>query len=354
MTDSAIPGKTLLLTVSEAEQGMKLLRFLERRLEGKAPRSMLHKWIRTGQVRVNKRRAGSYDVLTVGDAVRVPPFAWARSFEAVAGQGGENGPALQERLGEDLPVLAATADYLVLAKPAGLAAQPGPGIHDSVADRLRRAFMEAAYIPAPAHRLDRDTSGIVLAGLNHAAQRRLHELFSANRVRKLYLAWVSGLWPYEEPFFLCDSLRVIRESSGYEKITAAPGGKSVPLSTLTDPTAGEGDARSMVFPLSMVRSGKATAMRGSAPGRTLLLVRLLTGRKHQIRVQLASRGFPIIGDTRYGGAGFQRLLLHAFAVSLPRTERQSVDPEWRLPPDWPDGFNPESACLARAFDLRTV
>jgi 23S rRNA pseudouridine955/2504/2580 synthase len=301
-----ITSNALTLTVTPEEQGVKLLRFLERRLQGHAPKSMLHKWIRTGQVRVNKGRAGPYHLLDAGDTVRLPPFALARQIQEA--------PDLELDLGPGLRVLEQTADYLVLAKSAGLPTQPGsPNTNrgaDSVAGRLCAAFVDAPFIPAPAHRLDKQTSGIVLAGKNHTAQRRLHDLFRENAVSREYLAWVPGVWPHEQAVLLKDNLEQ-EHGSPVQALSVA-----LPVQYL------EGEA-------------------------ALLLVRLLTGRKHQIRVQLASRSFPVIGDARYGGPAFPLMLLHAYALGLP----DEAEPSWSLLPEWPAPFMPDAARLFSARGL---
>ena len=296
----------LALTVTPMEQGMKLLRFLERRLQGYAPKSMLHKWIRTGQVRVNKGRAGPYHLLEAGDTVRVPPFALARSV-----QESQASSCPERDLGPGLWILGQTADYMALAKSAGLPTQPGSANADSVAERLRSVFMDEPFIPAPAHRLDKQTSGVVLVGRNHTAQRRLHALFRENAVRREYLAWVPGVWPHKQAVLLQDNL--------------------------------EQEHRSPVQALSVALPVQYLALHNREG--TLLLVRLLTGRKHQIRVQLSSRGFPVIGDARYGGPPFRLMLLHAYALALP----DETDLAWYLLPEWPAPFRPDAEVLSASL-----
>lgn len=343
-TETAAGNTPGSLTVTEAERGMKLLRFLERRLQGHAPKSMLHKWIRTGQVRVNKGRAGPYHPLEQGDAVRIPPFAAARpipSSPCVPSRGGRF-----PDLGHGLRLVELTRDHLVLAKPAGLPTHPGSGNEDSVAGRLRSAFMREAFIPAPAHRLDKDTSGIVLAGRSQTAQRRLHTLFLENAVCKEYLAWVPGAWPHEKAVLLRDVLEKRRGPSGYETMAALPGGRITALPCAAAWTAGtRGQALCAVLP---VRCPEAPALLPVPPGEggaTLLLIRLLTGRKHQIRVQLASRGFPLIGEERYGGPAARGLFLHAFAIGLPPETEEGTAMKWSVPPEWPAPFMPNSEAL---------
>lgn len=433
------PSQPAIMVTTE-EEGMKLLRFLERRLEPEPPKSQLHKWIRTGQVRVNGKRAKPFQQLAKGDAIRVPPFAVARDIRigAVSFQDG-NGPrpladegslppaeVLSAKLAEDIGLMAETDTILVLSKPGGLACQSGQGQRDSLGERLKCAFAGSPYIPAPAHRLDRHTTGIVLAGKTFASQRRLHELFSRGEIGKEYLAWTAGSWPHTLPCLLENRLVLTNDGAGREYMAAEPGGTEtvLPDDTLsaqcqsrtncpeaacakkeesqqasweclqikdfasaaretaffTDEvhssgmrpererlfdadieqkkyvkTAPEpGQARCIVIPVGYAKALQL-ASGNVIPASSLLLIRLLTGRKHQIRVQLASRGCPIIGDGRYGGPRFPQMLLHAYAVRIPEDgEVNDSNPltrmplEYCLPPPWPERFMPEKRELAEA------
>jgi len=337
----AVQNAPLTLTVTPEEQGMKLLRFLECRLRGHTPQSMLHKWIRTGQVRVNKGRTGPYHLLEQGDTVRMPPFAVTRQVQA-----SPVFPYSGPDLGPGLRILGQTGDYMALAKNAGLPVQPGSANTDSVVERLRAAFLGEPFIPAPAHRLDKHTSGVLLAGRSHTAQRRLHALFRENAVRKEYLAWVPGAWPYKKAVLLQDRLEQQADASGYERMAALPGGRTIELFRTDAPREEEpGQALSVILPVHSPQVIREA---------TLLLIRLLTGRKHQIRVQLASRGFPIIGDARYGGPVFRPMLLHAFTLALPPERgEEEAGPEWSLLPEWPALFMPDATALDAARELLT-
>ncbi len=358
---------TAFLEVTPEEEGMKLLRFLERRLAGAPLKALLHKWIRTGQVRLNGGRTQPFALLASGDKVRIPPFAETHALCPAK----RNNAAGEVFLGPDLPVLAADPELMVLNKPGGLPSQPGSKQEDSVSKRLARAFAGAAYIPAPAHRLDKHSSGLLLAAKTHAAQRRLHAFFAQGHVRKEYLAWVKGRWPYTEARVLEDFLVTERSSSGQEKVAALPGGRSLRVSappTETPPPSGSCPtagkkirngvfARCIVLPLQELRGEERPL---PFAGATLLLVLLLTGRKHQIRVQLSSRGFPLIGDGRYQGTNFSQMLLHAYALSLPLSDKSQSAPapaatgaataqtmrEYTAEPPWSGAFAPEKSLLA--------
>ncbi len=301
------------LTVAAAENGMKLLTFLARRLENGESAGGLHRWIRTGQVRVNGRRAGAFDRLAEGDAVRLPPFAALRALRD------QTAVAPGDILEGVLPVLAATEDYLALDKPANLTAQPGSKHDDSVAGILRRCFAASAYIPAPAHRLDKMTSGILLAGRTHRAQEALHALFARRdgaELEKVYLAWVGGKWPHAGETVLQDRLA---------KQTVERDGRTGETMV---PVSGQG--------------GKPALSRASLVARretpfgpaSLLRVTLETGRTNQIRAQLSIRHLPIIGDVKYGGKRFSRMLLHAHSLVFPwngETVRLVSFPDWPAP-----------------------
>lgn len=306
-----------ILTVDTAGHGMKLIAFLSRRLGGTASSGELHRWIRTGQVRVNGKRVKAFDKICAGDDIRLPPFAAPcalRAAETVRIATGED-------LGGGLRVLAATGDFLALEKPSGLPAQPGSGQRTSAAEILRARFAACTYIPAPAHRLDKNTSGILLAGRTHEAQKNLHALFARHddaSVTKTYLAWVHSIWPNTSEQTLVDNLS--KEATGH------PGDAAFERMRIVETGRGK-EGRCRVRLLETRETGYGAA--------SLLRVILETGRTHQIRIQLASRGFPIIGDGKYGARPFARMLLHAHALEFPwRGETFSVV----SPPDWPAPF----------------
>lgn len=290
-TDDKQNTGPLLMPVTPQEGGQKLLQYIQRVLhkDGGAPQSLLMRWIRTGQVRVDKKRAKPFQRLEAGQMVRLPPQA--REFWDTA-------PTPERASIEKtvtLDIVHQEGDLLVLSKPAGLPVHGGSGHDDSLHDRLVAAYADAPFAPTLAHRLDKDTSGLVLAALSYSKLAELQELFRQHQVRKEYLAWVSGAWPWQADATLEDRL---------EK-TGAPGSERV--------TAGEGKA-ALAWARPLAKGKKAS----------LLLLRLGTGRTHQLRVQLASRGHPIIGDLKYGGPPLPRgahcskgMFLHAYRLELP-------------------------------------
>jgi 23S rRNA pseudouridine955/2504/2580 synthase len=277
------------LTVSAEEAGQKMDRFLARRLG--LPQSMLQRWMRTGQVRRNGLRVRAFERVETGDRIRVPPFALC-----MAGV-----PETDAASGRPLPdIVAELPGLLVLNKPAGLPVQPGSGHTDSVAGRLAAHFAHLPFKPTPAHRLDKDSSGLLLAATSYERLRALHEAFARRALKKTYLTWVEGAWPEEGPCALRDLL---------EK-TGRPGREKV--------RSGQG-REALCEALCLRREAR----------RSLLRIDLLTGRTHQIRAQLSARGHPLCGDVKYGarprGGG---LLLHAYSVELPDGECFVCPPPW--------------------------
>ncbi|MDR2160917.1 MAG: RNA pseudouridine synthase [Desulfovibrio sp.] len=343
-------GRPLLL-VSPEEDGMRLLRFLERRLG--APANILHRWIRTGQIRLNGHRSAPFVPLAGGDAVRLPPFAPVREETAPAN-------TLAALAAAGLPPLAWTPRLLVLLKPGGLAAHPGCGQTDSVSRRLEDALAGQPYIPAPAHRLDRHTSGLILAGRTHSAQSRLQRAFArGDEIAKDYLAWVLGDWPDAGPCLLTDTLSKERRADGREVTRALPGGRTLPLlpASLPDVTLRKNpsQAHSLLIRVRGLSAGETPEALPPGRGACLLLIRLLTGRTHQIRAQTASRGLPVIGDGRHGGPVFPLMLLHAWHLRLSAALARDMAAPGNGPqdftsfPDWPPPFLPDKEETAVAL-----
>lgn len=300
--------------VDRTESGQKLLQFLQRRL--KLPPALLHRWVRTGQVRVNGRRAKPFARVNEGDVVRLPPFAGA--LAAQAGASATHGRAAQFPQGAPgdalplPPLVAALGDVLAFHKPGGLATHPGTGHADSLSGRLAAHAPGAPFVPTPAHRLDRDTSGILLVGATHAALRELQRAFRERRVVKEYVAWVEGEWPDAAPRLLRS--RLAREGPpGAERVRVCRPGREAP------------DAREALCIVRPLRAG---------PGASLVQIRLLTGRNHQIRVQLAELGHPVLGDAKYGKGRREScppLCLHALRVILPGGWAAECLPDWPPP-----------------------
>ncbi|MBS3935012.1 MAG: RluA family pseudouridine synthase [Sulfuritalea sp.] len=276
------------LDVGEDGAGQRIDNYLAKKLKG-VPKSHVYRILRSGEVRVNKGRAAADRRLEPGDRVRVPPIRLAESGDATLVPAREFAVVFEDEA------------LLVIDKPAGVAVHGGSGVDFGVIEQLRRARPQAKFLEL-AHRLDRETSGLLAIGKKRAALTGLHDLFRAGGIDKRYLALVKGRWR--------DLLRHVRLPL-HKYITA------------------EGERRVRVTPQgreahSIVRlMGRYRLPQGEA---SLLDVELRTGRTHQIRVHLAHLGFPILGDEKYGDFalnrevqkfGLKRMFLHAAAMGLP-------------------------------------
>ena len=280
-----------LIEVDEGSAGQRLDNFLHKSLKG-APQSLVYRIIRSGEVRVNKGRAGPDTRLALADRVRVPPIELA-----VAAPTGAVPGAM--RAGQDFRVLFEDQTLLAIDKPAGVAVHAGSGLRFGVIEAMRAARPQAKFLEL-AHRLDRDTSGVLLLAKTRAALVAMHALLREGRIDKRYLALARGVWPHEAKHHIQSALASYVMQGGEKRVEA------------TD-RAGAKEAHSVV---SIARRfGDAT----------LLNVQIKTGRTHQIRVHLSSCGHPIVGDDKYGDfahnrlvakSGFKRMFLHAARLSF--------------------------------------
>jgi 23S rRNA pseudouridine955/2504/2580 synthase len=286
-------------TVTAEEAGQKLLQYLARRLGREIPQAALQRFIRTGQVRVDGKRAKPFFRLALGQLVRVPPYEPGGPAADATPPVSANPSAIP-----DLDILHEDADLLVLVKPAGLPVHPGSGHATALTTILHARSPEAPFRPTPAHRLDRDTTGVLLVAKSYRALRAIHEAMDTGTIAKDYLAWVQGRWllgEVNEWVTLRDFLAKEGEP-GRERMAPGEVGKEA---------------------VSKVRLLFTT---GEA---SLMEIRLETGRTHQIRTQLGSRGHPVIGDAKYGG-GRPPLYLHAWRIVLPGAAF-CVPPPWSAP-----------------------
>ena len=323
--------------VQETESGQKLLQFLQRRLN--LPPTLLHRWVRTGQVRINGSRCKPFARVQTGDIVRLPPFAFKMAEESAATAEPQNptdfASGTRKAGSPPLPPMIGTDGYLwAFNKPAGLPTHPGTGHDDSLSSRLAVYFAEAPFKPVPVHRLDKETSGVLLVAASYEALSKAQDALRSGTMSKEYVAWVQGSWPFAETQLLRHFL--LKDSAqGYEKVRPA--------------TPGEADSREALCLVRPLRVGTR---------QSLLLVRLLTGRTHQIRVQLAAMGHPVVGDSKYGTAPrrhvprgtstlpaparmskvddmdkaallpSESLMLHALRITMPCGRIFSCLPEW--------------------------
>ncbi|MDP1524726.1 MAG: RluA family pseudouridine synthase [Rhodocyclaceae bacterium] len=270
------------LEVGEDGAGQRIDNFLLKRLKG-VPKSHVYRILRSGEVRVNKGRAAADRRLELGDRVRVPPVRIAEKSSEVPVP-----PREFSLVYEDDGLIA-------IDKPAGVAVHGGSGVDFGVIEQIRRARPEARFLEL-AHRLDRETSGLLLIGKKRSALTRLHDLFRNGGIDKRYLALVKGHWR--------DKLRNVKLP--LLKYLTPEGERRVRVSD-------EGKEAHSIMRLK----GRWTSAHGAF---SLLEVELRTGRTHQIRVHLAHLGFPILGDEKYGDftlnrdlqkTGLKRMFLHA-------------------------------------------
>ena len=300
----AASGAVQFLTVGEESAGQRLDNFLLRVLKG-VPKTHVYRIIRSGEVRVNKGRASADARVEEGDVVRLPPV---RMSESAAAKADKPAPA------REFPLLFEDEHLLAIDKPAGVAVHGGSGVSFGVIEQLRQARPEAKFLEL-VHRLDRETSGILLVAKKRSALTKLQDQFRERETGKTYLALVTGAWPankkvIDQPlhkYLQADGERRVRvvakdDPDGMRSITLVKVAEEYPL----PPALGEGGG-------------------GGAPACTLLEVTIKTGRTHQIRVHLASAGHPILGDDKYGDIelnkalqkqGLRRMFLHAWRLQF--------------------------------------
>jgi len=286
-----------LVEIDESGAGQRLDNFLLKHLKG-APKSLIYRIIRSGEVRINKGRADAADRLNLGDLVRVPPIRLDTDPDAP-----KKAPAGAARAAGEFPVLYEDEALLALNKPAGVAVHGGSGLKYGVIEALRAARPQAKFLEL-VHRLDRDTSGVLLLAKKRAALVAMHELLREGKTDKRYLVLIKGHWPHEAKHHVRAALHKFVTAEGERRVTATE--------------AEDGQEAHTIFTLvKRYSSGELQA--------TLLEAQLKTGRTHQIRVHLASSGFPILGDDKYGDfdlnkrlqkTGLKRMFLHAARISF--------------------------------------
>ena len=278
------------VTVDEDSAGQRLDNFLIRELKG-VPKTHVYRIIRSGEVRVNKGRAGADTRVAAGDVVRVPPV---RTSQAADQKAARSAPA------REFPILLEDDAVLAIDKPAGVAVHGGSGVSFGVIEQLRQARPQAKFLEL-VHRLDRETSGILLVARKRSALTHLQDQFRERETGKTYLALVPGDWPA--------SRKVI--DVPLHKYLQADGERRVKVVAKDDPDG--------------MRSITLVKVARKLPGFSLLEVTIKTGRTHQIRVHLASQGHAIAGDDKYGDfelnkalykQGLKRMFLHAWRLQF--------------------------------------
>jgi 23S rRNA pseudouridine955/2504/2580 synthase len=303
-----VPAQVRLITISGEEADQRIDNFLLRICKG-VPKSHIYRVLRSGEVRVNKGRIDQTYRLREGDVVRVPPIRMAEKTAPSA-------PAAE------FHILLEDNHVLVIDKPAGVAVHGGSGVSYGVIEQLRAARPEAKFLEL-VHRLDRDTSGILMLAKKRSALTNLHEQIREGQLDKRYLTLVKGEWKNSRQHVKLPLY----------KYNTADGERRVRVQA-------DGMASHTVFNL-VRRFGDYV----------LLEAELKTGRTHQIRVHLSATGFPIVGDDKYGDFGlnkalqkqegtriaFKRMFLHAYQLTFRHPEHGNpVTLKAPLPPECED------------------
>ena len=299
-------SKVQFITIQADSAGQRIDNFLMKVLKG-APKSLIYRIIRKGEVRVNKGRVKPERKLKLDDVVRVPPIKLADSKEpAVAGDG------LIEHVKQS--IIYENDQFLVVNKSSGLAVHGGSGIQIGLIEVLRQIAGEG-QLRELVHRLDRETSGCILVAKDRDILRHFHELFRVDhKVDKTYHALAMGHWP-----------------EGCQKVNA-------PLKK-NELQSGE---RMVKVDLEGRESETHFKVLCRYKTATLIEAKPITGRTHQIRVHALHAKHPLVGDAKYGfddvnkqfkGLGFKRLFLHAFSLKLALPDGSEFYIEAPLPDD---------------------
>ena len=284
--------KVRLIKAGEEDSGQRLDNFLFRTLKG-VPKSHVYRLLRTGQVRVNKKRVKPDYRLEAGDELRLPPVR--QEEKATPGK-----PPHWQQEAMQAGILFEDERILVVNKPAGMAVHGGSGVSFGVIETLRVLRPESPGLEL-AHRLDRDTSGCLIVAKRRSAVRPLHAAFRDGSVEKHYLALLAHIWE--------GGAREV--NAPLEKNQVEGGERIVKVSR-------EGkEAKSLFTPLQRFKDS------------VLSDVRIYTGRTHQIRVHASYIDHPVAGDDKYGdreankafrATGLKRMFLHAYRLSFPHPE----------------------------------
>ena len=282
--------------VDEHGYDQRLDNYLMKHLKG-VPKTRIYRAIRTGEVRVNKRRVKADYRLQVNDAIRLPPLRVTETKRVT-----QPNPQQWEAL--ERCICYEDDDVLIMNKPAGMSVHAGSGITMGLIEILRASHSHGEFLEL-VHRLDRDTSGCLLLAKNRAALLRLHQLLIHQAITKQYLLLVKGRWP--------DTLQEV--ALPLQKNVLKSGERMVMIHE---------DGKPAVTRFRLMRRFKTV---------TLLEARPLTGRTHQIRVHAAQMGYPIVGDEKYGDANFnkqmrrqgiKRLFLHSAGLSFPFSQERHM------------------------------
>lgn len=279
-----------IVTIDANHEGQRVDNFLITFLKG-APKSLIYRIIRKGEVRVNKKRVKAVYRLCAGDEVRVPPIRLAEKAEEIP----VSASFAQVLEGA---VLRETVDWIVLNKPQGLSVHAGSGVQQGLIEALRQVRPEASFLEL-VHRLDKDTSGCILIAKNRLALNYLQDALKKKLFSKRYHALVGGRWP----------ARTEQVNQPLKKIGIGNSERVVKVD--------EAEGKPSLTRFKVLERYK---------GCTLMEAEPVTGRTHQIRVHAQWAGHPLVGDVKYGDEsvdvyfrqlGFKRLFLHAASLGFP-------------------------------------
>ena len=299
------------ITVDENSSGQRLDNFLNRELKG-VPRTRLYRALRKGEIRVNKGRVKADYRLVTGDSVRIPPLRTPAPSDP---------PTIPRYWSEQLKqrVVYEDGGLLVVDKPSGLAVHGGSGLNFGMIESLRQIRSEDRYLEL-VHRLDRDTSGLIMIARKRAILRELHRQLREDHVDKRYLALVAGKWPRSK----------VRIDAPLQKNVLQSGERMVRV---------DKEGKRSITDFTVVERFK---------GATLVEAKPVTGRTHQIRVHALHAGFPLLGDSKYGSPkgealcaqiGLKRLFLHARALRFQLPDLGRIELEAPLDSELENALN---------------
>lgn len=306
-TSSAVQTAVQLLEVSPAYAGQRIDNFLRTQLKG-VPKSLIYRILRKGEVRVNKGRIKPEYKLQAGDIIRVPPLRLSEKKETEAFS-----QPLLERL--EAAIVYEDKGLIVVNKPAGIAVHGGSGVSAGIIEAFRQLRPDAKELEL-VHRLDRDTSGLLMIAKKRSMLRHLHTQLRENGVDKRYLALVRGNWPAAKRKVFAPLLKN-NLRSGERMVEINPEGKEA----LTE----------------------FKVLRRFGDFATLVEASPITGRTHQIRVHAKHAGHAIAGDPKYGdeefskairALGAKRLFLHAYALNITLPDEKLLSLEAPVEPLW--------------------
>jgi 23S rRNA pseudouridine955/2504/2580 synthase len=278
------------LTIDESGESQRIDNFLFKHLKG-VPKSHVYRILR-GEVRVNKKRIDQTYRLKLGDLLRIPPIRVAEKHEVEQ----THIPAVE------FPIIYEDDALVVVNKPAGVAVHGGSGVSFGVIEQMRRARPQAKFLEL-VHRLDRETSGVLLLAKKRSALTAMHKIMREGSSDKHYFTLVLGQWKNVKQHVRLP-LHKFDTPQGEKRVMVREGGQT----------------SHTVFILQ-----KNWAPQNDQPGFSLLEAQLKTGRTHQIRVHLSHLGFPIAGDYKYGDfarnkvlmkQGLKRMFLHAHSIAF--------------------------------------